>query len=119
MHATLLLLTLALSAGDGSKKAPKAPAPGAACTDQCEQLSAMCTQGCAIPGAKRTVGKDPCKESCDQISSTCKGSCREKGTIDEEYMRTHMKLPQGKKSGNPDRDSDDAAPEPGNAAGGE
>lgn len=94
-----LVLAAGLSLAQASSK-PAVP-PGAnpivtkkpqTCSDQCQVLEKACSNPC--DKAKRPTAKTACKANCDQIVAACEGSCKEKGRIDADYMKEHIKPPK-------------------------
>jgi hypothetical protein len=62
------------------------------CPEQCELMSRLCTQPCGDSKVKRA--KAFCESNCRELVSACSGSCQDKGYIDGQYMKDHIKMPQ-------------------------
>jgi len=64
------------------------------CDDQCEVMKKSMTEHCGALAAKgKPAGVKPCKEHSDDMVKLCEDSCRDKGKIDGEYMKEHVKKP--------------------------
>ncbi|ATB29466.1 hypothetical protein [Melittangium boletus] len=115
---SLLVRTLALCvgisagwalAGPTKKDAPKPPPPPKitkapeTCKEQCDLLAQMCTEPCAKHN-KMPQAKAACESNCDKMVIACDGSCREKGRIDAQYMKEHIKPPQMPKGAKAEED---------------
>jgi len=100
-----LALCLGLSAGGAfaaptkkeAAKPPTATPPKITkvpetCQEQCDLLAQMCTDPCAK--SKMPQAKAACEANCDKMVIACDGSCREKGRIDGQYMKEHIKMPK-------------------------
>jgi hypothetical protein len=97
----LLALCLGLSTGWAlaapKKDTAKTPAPKITkkpetCKEQCDLISESCMAPCEK--ATKPQAKTMCRNNCDQMIMACDGSCRDKGHIDSQYMKEHIKAPK-------------------------
>lgn len=79
----------------------------ASCFTQCDTMQAACSSSCKQMPTNNPHATEFCNKNCSTITNACKGSCRDKGRIDEDYMRKHIPIPKVPPGGGGGADDDD------------